>query len=417
MTTETATKEIKESASITPILDRVTPVPPPATVAIESLSSGVRLVIGVVVALVTFAWIGLIIWSPTGSLAEGGLSKKIDSVVSELFSGEASVVTFIWSMFVCPVLALFAVIVVHELGHLVAGLCTGYRLVSMEFGVIAIRPPFRITVQRARRAGADAMTAMVPVHVRNLRWRALVMILGGPLANIGSAFAVFLLDPKLGVFAVLFILLSLIVGGGNLVPFRSRAVLSDGKRILLLLRRDGRGERWLAIVQLAADMRKGVEPRDLRPDLIALAVAICDESPDTTLAHVIAYAAAWDRSTEAETAQLLETALRYSNFAGPALREGIFSDAGVFQARKRKCQQLAREWLEDLPTGYSTPRLRLEAAILEVEDDIEGALNKLDEVEKATLKEPDAAQKKISLKSIQRWRSELLQNSSPGQTS
>jgi hypothetical protein len=228
--------------------------------------------------------------------------------------------------------------------------------------------------------------------------------------NIGSALAVILFDARPSVYAAWFIFFSLMIGSANLIPFRNRAMLSDGKRILLLLRPDGRSERWLAMMQLGADQRKGIEARDFRPDLIAQAIAVCDDSPDTVMAHVIAYAAAWDRSAE-ETAEFLETSLRYSNFTWPQMQEAIFSDAGVFQARKRKRPDLAREWLADLPSRPAQTRLRIEAAILEIENDIEGALNKLDEIEKAILKVHDAMQKQLSLKGLQRWRSELLAKS------
>ena len=53
-------------------------------------------------------------------------------------------------------------------------------------------------------------------------------------------------------------------------------------------------------------------------------------------------------------------------------------------------------------------RPRVEAAILEAKGDIEGALKKLDAVEKLVLAAPNKAQREISHRFLLKWKSELL---------
>jgi hypothetical protein len=110
-----------------------------------------------------------------------------------------------------------------------------------------------------------------------------------------------------------------------------------------------------------------------------------------------------------EAAQRLETCLAYSGHATPVLREALMSDAAVFQARRRKRADLADQWLAGIPikTQHQWFRLRAEAAILEAKGLVDGALEKLAEVEAAILKLPKNALRDTSLQLLQRWKSSL----------
>jgi hypothetical protein len=311
--------------------------------------------------------------------------------------------------FTYPWLAILAVIVVHELGHLVAGWSAGLKFVIIRFGPIEITSPLRISFQPGRIRGASGWTSMFPATTKRVRDRLLVLLVGGPLANLLSSMALICLVQNRSAFLDWFAFLSMVIGLANLVPFQRLNLVSDGKRILMLLRGDGQGERWMAILQLAGELRNGAMAEDLNPELLVMATAIRDDSPDTVIAHLIAYSASWYTGSDPDTARLMETCFQYSPFAPAMVREALFADAGVFQARKRKRADLAQGWLADLPTKTQVPGLRerVEAAILEAQDNCQGALRKLDEVESAILTLPDRQQRSVSLKWLQRWRTEL----------
>jgi hypothetical protein len=71
--------------------------------------------------------------------------------------------------------------------------------------------------------------------------RALVLVLSGPAASVGLGLLIlpFSTSPVIRVFSVL-----CIVGGlGDLMPFGSHPMVSDGKRIWMLLRHPAQAER------------------------------------------------------------------------------------------------------------------------------------------------------------------------------
>jgi hypothetical protein len=242
--------------------------------------------------------------------------------------------------------------------------------------------------------------------------RALVLVCAGPAASILSGFAVLFL-PARGLATGLFAVVSVIGGLADLVPWRTQAVVSDGARIWMLLKRRAQGERWLALLRLGADLTDGVPPESLPADYLSKAIAVCDHSADTVIAHSIAYSAVFHQHQDVEAGKLLETCLRFSSSVAPAVRAAPMSDAAVFQARKRKRADLAEQWLADMPATTSQLwlwlwlRSRAEAAVLEAHGDVKVTVRKLDECENAICALPSATQREVLLRGLRRWRSEL----------
>jgi hypothetical protein len=393
-------------ASPTPILDRLQSMPEGTTIP-HSRRYG--LAAGILAVCLPLAFIALMIWSP-GFLDFAGQALRpaqtfLDTTIDSAFSGQW-VGLFIVALM--PV-SLFAVIVVHEIGHLVFGWCAGFRLIMIRFGPVRISSTFRFSIKNEPKTGASGTVNMIPVRSANLRSRAILFVLGGPFANVLTGIVILFLKP--GGPAVVFAVLSIIIGLANLIPFRRLATISDGKRIWMLLQNKEQGERWLSILQLAAELQSGVDPENLSPDFLAKVTAVKDESPDTAVGYVFAYSAAWYGNNLDETAQLLETCLEYAQFSSPAMREVLKSSAAVFQARKKKRSDLAEGWLSEIPEKTTVPKLRLygESAILEARGDLEGAVKKLDEIETSFLAIRDPKQRVVSQRSLQRWKRELLE--------
>jgi hypothetical protein len=401
-----ATPTVQTEPSLTPILDRLKPIPEAKNVSKPRWYGLIAAISAVCLPLV---FIGLMIWSPTFlTFAERIIRPAqhfLDTTLDSISTDWGPLITFALLPFL-----LFAVIIVHELGHLVCGLCVGFRLMSIHFGPLRISPPFRVSVKFEPKTGASGWVRMIPGKSTNLRSRAVVYILGGPVANLLAGF--FILFLKFGgPVASVFPTLSILIGAANLVPFRHLALISDGKRLLMLLKNAEQGERWLAILQLAGELRSGIEPENLSPDFIAKAIAVKDESPDTAAGYVFAYTAAWYKDAPDKAAQFLETCLEYSQFCAPVMREALRCSAAIFQGRKRNRVDLAEQWLLEIPEKTLFPGLRLQAesAVLEAQGNIEGALKKLDEVETALVTIHDSYSRSVSLRSLQRWRRELVE--------
>jgi hypothetical protein len=163
------------------------------------------------------------------------------------------------------------------------------------------------------------------------------------------------------------------------------------------------------LLRLGADLADGVPPESLAGDYLSKAIAVHDHSADTVAAHAIAYSVAFHRHQDMEAGYLLETCLRFSSSVAPAVRDALMSEAAAFQARRRKRPDLAEQWLAEMPATTPLPwlRSRAEAAVLEAYGDIEGAVRKLDEYEKAIRAMPDEMQREMLLRGLRRWRSEL----------
>ena len=305
--------------------------------------------------------------------------------------------------------AFYLMLAIHELGHVVAGLCVGFRLRAYRVGPLVVSRPFRLSLYRGPGAVVNGVAELTPVGTDNLPGRGVVMVLGGPTANFLTALVVFLLPVLTSVFSACFIAFSVMNGVNDLIPFESRLGVSDGRRIWMLLRQPERGERFLALLHLGGQLADGVLPEALSADFLGKAIAVRDDSSDTVKAFAIAYSAAFHQHQDGEAGQRLETCLAYSGHATPLLREALMSDAAVFQARRRRRADLAEKWLADIPITTPSPwlRTRAEAAILEAKGDVDGALAKLTQGEAAIATVPNMGQRDMLLQLLQRWRSEL----------
>lgn len=228
----------------TPILDRVQPLPTPKKRTWWSALAG-GLVAGVSVPLLVFPHYS------SGSLLH--------------------VKTFLLNInplvfFPLVILMYYAAVLVHESGHLLAGLIVGFRVDHMRVGPLLFRPPLRVSVQRHNLYGFAAHAQVVPFGSEGLRYKMLVFALGGVSANLLSgALAVWLYwqmeQAVFGYYAVL----SLLMGVFNLVPFTQRVAISDGKRAWMLLFDRPEGDRWLAMIRLSTDMLQGTLPEKCAP--------------------------------------------------------------------------------------------------------------------------------------------------------
>jgi hypothetical protein len=391
--------EPSAKSSQTPILDRLQPLPkltPPGTGSAFMLGVWIIVSFGIVAA-----WI---FWHP-------GLQESVRQLIAEDRAtihggnGPASLIILL----ALSVLAGFAAVAVHEMGHVLGGLCAGFRFNSIRVGPLEFHRPFGFSLYRGSGKWSGGWVNTYPTRSDHLAERALVLVISGPAASILSAFIVLASPIPKGLVAQIFIMASILGGLGDLFPYRTRVAISDGSRIWMLLRQKENGERWVALMKLAAELGEGAMPEALPAEYIAKAIAVRDNSADTVTAYSIAYSAAFQQHKDAEAGQFLEICLAHSGFAAPTTREALMSDAAVFQARRKKHTDIAEQWLAELPATTQFPglRARTEAAIFEAHGETAAALKKLDEFEKAILTLPNPVSREISLRFLKRWKTEL----------
>ena len=143
-----------------------------------------------------------------------------------------------WLFAILFVLAVFFLVVVHEVGHLLAARMAGMALAGMQIGPIFLQAKKRgwsVHWSRSRRPTAGLAIAY-PDPTRSLPRQFVLMTIGGPLANVvcAAAFAVpwLLLPNGPGrIFVAALSLASVFTAMGNLIP-TSKFFPSDGFQLL-----------------------------------------------------------------------------------------------------------------------------------------------------------------------------------------
>lgn len=364
------------SVSPTPILDRLIFLPPPTK------APQVRnFFLGVLEILCVCGFAALLILHPPELILKPlyWLDKDLEALITNNWAGR--LIVFV----LATVLASLLATVVHECGHLLAGLMMGFRFKSLRVWMLQIDHELRVSLQRKADNDASGWTAFFPYEKKGRLRRVACMLFAGPLANLISGYILMVFPIPRSLVLSFFILISFFMGAVNFLPFRRGRISSDGMRLIMLFWDRHKYERGLALTQIWKEQTAGVDAESISPDLIAGATRVIDKSALTVMAHMIAYAAAYNQHKDDEAGRLLEICLRHAGFAGLSLREALIVNAGVFQAERRKRVDLAKGWLAEFPT---TPTVRyrrhmVEGAILEAEGDFVGALQKVDAIEAA----------------------------------
>ena len=161
-------------------------------------------------------------------------------------------------------------VVVHELGHLVFGLFSGYRFLSFfVFGFVIVKEGSRLKVKRHNMPGALGQCLMLPPEHKGDRVPVVGYNAGGVIFNllltVGCLLPLVLGHPSplmavfLGVTA--FMGLYMIIMNG--VPMHVGGMPNDGYNILKLHGNPKSRRAFAGILRLTAMVKSGVRPRDL----------------------------------------------------------------------------------------------------------------------------------------------------------
>lgn len=173
-------------------------------------------------------------------------------------------------------LAFFTQIILHEAGHLIFGLATGYRFVSfMAFGVIwTSGADGKLRAGRMQLAGAGGQCLMAPPDYHDGDYPFTLYNLGGVLMNLITAGIFALLARLIPVTWLQLLLLGQVCIGVafallNGLPIPVEAVQNDGKN-LLCIRKDEVARRafWVQM-SLAAASAQDVRLKDMPEDWFA----------------------------------------------------------------------------------------------------------------------------------------------------
>lgn len=155
----------------------------------------------------------------------------------------------------------FAELILHEAGHLLFGLMTGWRFVSFRIGsVLWLRGPNgRITRSKFSLAGTAGQCLMAPPPWREEGFPCVLYNLGGVIVNLATAVVCGLLAWVLWEHPLASVLLAeaaavgLLLGLTNGIPLPGMMVANDGSNLVSVLRsRDARRALWVQMSFAAA---------------------------------------------------------------------------------------------------------------------------------------------------------------------
>lgn len=166
--------------------------------------------------------------------------------------------------------ALFLQLIIHEAGHLVAGLWSGYEFSSFRIGSFMwIREDGKLRFKKLKIAGTGGQCLMSPPDVVDGTLPVLLYNFGGALMNLvaaGVSFVGYLLCknmPYISVFFLLMIFMGLVNAATNGIPMRLGMIDNDGHNALALSKsKEAQRAFWVQLKANAA-LLKGMKVKDM----------------------------------------------------------------------------------------------------------------------------------------------------------
>ena len=206
--------------------------------------------------------------------------------------GTTSVYAALFEIAVGLLLGFFLSVAVHEAGHLVFGLMTGYGFVSYRVGSLTlVRSDGKLKLRRMKLAGTGGQCLMSPPEMKDGRYPFVLYQLGGAIFNlifsavfIAVAFAVS--GPQtLRVILADIGLINLATALTNGIPLRVGPVDNDGKNALSLGKNSAALTAMHTQLSIAAASAGGQRLRDMPEEWFAMPD---EKDMDNTLAATIA---------------------------------------------------------------------------------------------------------------------------------
>ena len=210
----------------------------------------------------------------------------------------------------------FIHIVIHESGHLIGGLLSGYTFSSFRIGsFMLLKENGKLVSKRLKIAGTGGQCLMAPPEMVDGKFPVVLYNMGGSVMNLLVSLLfvpVLIVVPKggfLALFSFLMIGMGIISGLGNGIPLHTKTVDNDGYNAISLVKsKDAMQAFWLQM-KMNEQLSKGLRLKDM-PDewfqmasdeamknnlVAAIGVSVCNrlmdqhrfEEADAQMAHIL----------------------------------------------------------------------------------------------------------------------------------
>lgn len=210
------------------------------------------------------------------AIAKGAMMIFSDTPAGD-FEGKAAAVDFgliigrILLGGVLTLLAIFLQIILHEGGHLVCGLASGYRFVSFRIlNLTLIRQNGKFRLKRYGLAGTGGQCLLTPPERPLQDIPTTLYNLGGVLFNLLTAAAAILIlltvdgmPHFLHLFLLLFGLMGIVIGLTNGIPMKLSGISNDTANMRLLRRNPASKRAMMNQLRINAAVQEGTRPKDM----------------------------------------------------------------------------------------------------------------------------------------------------------
>ena len=167
--------------------------------------------------------------------------------------------------------SIFLQVLLHEGGHLVCGLATGYRFVSFRiFNLTFIRKDGKLCIKRFSLAGTGGQCLLTPPERPLEDIPTTLYNLGGVLANLLTAILAFLplltvdgLPYLLKFFLLMLSLIGILLAGMNGIPMKMGGIGNDADNMCLLLKDSKSKQALVTQLRINALVQEGMRPKDM----------------------------------------------------------------------------------------------------------------------------------------------------------
>lgn len=220
------------------------------------------------------------------------------------------------AILVCFYLSWFIHIMIHESGHLIGGLLSGYTFSSFRIGsFMLLKENGKLVSKRLKIAGTGGQCLMAPPEMADGKFPVILYNLGGSIMNIAVSLLFLLLfmaipkDSLFSLFCFLMIAMGVISCLGNGIPLHTKTVDNDGYNAISLGKsKEAMHAFWLQM-KMNEQLSKGLRLKDMpdewfqMPDdeamknnlVAAIGVSVCNrlmdqhrfEEADALMAHML----------------------------------------------------------------------------------------------------------------------------------
>ncbi|MCD7893799.1 MAG: hypothetical protein LUG60_08880 [Erysipelotrichaceae bacterium] len=175
-------------------------------------------------------------------------------------------------MVVVAYVAIMIQVIVHEFGHMVFGLISGYHFVSFRvFNIILVNQNGHVTLKRYSLPGTGGQCLMAPPDIKDDHMPVMLYNLGGVLMNMIVSIIFIMIcfkveDPFIFLTLYMFIVIGIVTAITNGIPMQVNNINNDGYNILELRHNNKAAYAFYFQLKIASFLADGYRYKDMPID-------------------------------------------------------------------------------------------------------------------------------------------------------